>query len=315
SGKTTVVDGIFRGLEAFSRTAQGALYTFSWIFTDTDGELEKIGFDRATEETTEAEALETYAHLGDDDISSRIDCELKDSPLFLVPREERAALIQSALRDHPSEEYPDLRIDHFLDGDLCQKCRKIYERLLVAYQGDWKKLIRHIQVSRFYISRRYRVGAVSIEPQGNIDAGVRPILGEHAYSIPPLLRNVILYEPLGDIVDANRGVLEYSDLLKRPMEANKYLLTTCERGTVHLQNCVAYLDLVILGTANEKQLSVFKRTPDFSSFKGRIELIPVPYLLRYSAEAELYERYLRSYSRGREIAPHTATVAALWAVL
>src|SRR5690606_6432886 len=83
----------------------------------------------------------------------------------------------------------------------------------------------------------------------------------------------------------------------------------------HLQNCVAYLDLVILGTANEKQLSVFKRTPDFSSFKGRIELIPVPYLLRYSAEAELYERYLRSYSRGREIAPHTATVAALWAVL
>src|SRR5690606_37898793 len=157
--------------------------------------------------------------------------------LFLVPREERAALIQSALRDHPSEEYPDLRIDHFLDGDLCQKCRKIYERLLVAYQGDWKKLIRHIQVSRFYISRRYRVGAVSIEPHGTIDAGVRAILGEHGYSMSPLLRNVILYEPLRDIVAAHCGVLEYSDLLNRSMEANKYLLTPCARGTVHLRNC------------------------------------------------------------------------------
>lgn len=317
SGKTTAVDGIFRGLEVFSRTSQGALYTFSWIFADADGNLDRIGFEPATggEEEAEKSEIESYAHLDDDDVASRLDCELRDSPLFLIPRDDRAAIIEAALREYPSEKYPELRYDPFIEGDLCQKCRKIYERLLVAYQGDWKKIVRHVQVSRFYISRRYRVGAVSIEPQGNIDAGVRPILGEHAYSIPPLLKNVSLFEPLGDIVDANRGVLEYSDLLKRPMEANKYLLTTCERGTVNLPNCMAYLDLVILGTANEKQLSVFKRSPDFSSFKGRIELIPVPYLLRYSAESDLYERHIRSYSRGRDIAPHTARVAALWAVL
>ncbi|MEM7234279.1 MAG: serine protein kinase PrkA, partial [Planctomycetota bacterium] len=98
-------------------------------------------------------------------------------------------------------------------------------------------------------------------------------------------------------------------------EMNKYLLTTCERGTVNLGNCMAFLDLAIFGTANEKQLSMFKRSPDFSSFKGRMELISVPYLLRYSAEASLYRRHVRSYSKGRHVTPHSSKVAALWAVL
>ncbi|MCZ6792836.1 MAG: hypothetical protein O7J95_04395, partial [Planctomycetota bacterium] len=80
-------------------------------------------------------------------------------------------------------------------------------------------------------------------------------------------------------------------------------------------NCMVYLDLMIFGTGNEKQLSVFKRSPEFSSFKGRMELIPVPYLLRYSTEADLYRRHIRSYSRDRHVTPHASRVAALWAVL
>ena len=313
SGKTTVVESIFRGLEIFSKTPEGALYTFNWIFTEREGKLERIGFEPGWEE--ESTEIGTYADLDRKDISARFSCELKDSPLFLIPKEQRAKIIEEALRRHPSTDYPDLRYDHYLEGNLCQKCRKIYDSLLLAYHGDWKKLIRHVQVERFYISKRYRHGAVSIEPQGNIDAGVRPILSEHSWIIPPMLRNISLYEALGDIIDANRGVLEYSDFLKRPIETSKYLLTTCERGTVHLGSCLVYLDLLILGTANEKQLCLFKRSPDFSSFKGRIELIPVPYLLRYSIEAELYRRHIRSYSRDRHVTPHASKVAALWAVL
>ena len=35
---------------------------------------------------------------------------------------------------------------------------------------DWKKLVRHVQVERYYISKRYRSGAVAIEPQ-NLEPG------------------------------------------------------------------------------------------------------------------------------------------------
>ncbi|HVR75244.1 MAG TPA: serine protein kinase PrkA, partial [Planctomycetota bacterium] len=287
SGKTTMIECIAGGLEHFSHTEEGVLLKFNWIFTDREGKLDRIGFEKETPGRPGVEGTDTYAFLDQKDISAKFQCELKDSPIFLLPREQRARMIEEAIQTSPEECRPKFPYDFYLEGDLCQKCRKIFEAILLAYHGDWKKVLRHVQVERFYISKRYRSGAVSIEPQGNVDAGVRPILPEHSWNIPPLLKNISLYEPVGDIIDANRGVLEYSDFLKRPLEASKYLLTTCERGTVSLTNCMAYLDLVILGTTNEKQLSHFKRSPDFSSFKGRIELIPAPYLLRYSTEVDL----------------------------
>lgn len=315
SGKTTLIECIMRGLEIFSRTPKGTLLSFSWIFTDREGKLERIGFE--TDADNDISNLESYAFLDGKDVSARITCELRDAPILLIPREQRAALIEEAIRKHPpAKDFSEEALTAaFVEGCLCQKCQKIYENLLVACQGDWQKVLRHVQVERFYISKRYRVGAVSIEPQGNIDAGTRSIQADRSWNLPLVLRNVALYEPVGDIIDANRGILEYSDFLKRPLEANKYLLTTCERGTVNLSNCLAYLDLTIFGTANEKQVSLFKRNPDFSSFKGRIELIPVPYLLRFSTEVDLYRRHVRSFSRGRHVTPHAARVGALWAVL
>jgi predicted Ser/Thr protein kinase len=313
SGKTTIIECIIKGLEYYSRTDSGVLLKFNWLFTERDGKLDRIGFERAGE--VEVDLGDTYAFLDQKDISAKILCELKDHPIFLIPREERVAFLQRAIDACPPESRPRFPYDFFIEGDLCHKCRKIHDTLLLAYRGDWRKVLRHVQVERFYISKRYRAGAVSIEPQGNVDAGARPILHESSWNIPPVLRNSILYEPLGDIVDANRGILEYSDFLKRPIEVSKYLLTTCERGTVNLQNCMAYLDLLIMGTSNEKQLSVFKRSPDFSSFKGRIELISVPYLLRSSTEIELYKKHIRSFSRERHVTPHASEVAALWSVL
>ena len=313
SGKTTIIECLVRGLEFYSRSDAGALLKFNWIFTEREGRLDRIGFETAVGE--EDDRADTYAYLDQKEISSKLLCELKDHPIFLVPREHRVQLIDEAVKKAPEVNRPLFPYDFYLEGDLCQKCKRIYDALLIAYKGDWRKVMRHVQVERFYISKRYRLGAVSIEPQGNVDAGVRPIHPEHSWSLPQVLRNMTLYEPVGDIIDANRGILEYSDFLKRPLEVHKYLLTTCERGTVNLSNCMAYLDVLIMGTSNEKQLSVFKRTPDFSSFKGRIELIPVPYLLRFSTEIELYKKHIDSFSRDRHVTPHASEVAALWAVL
>ncbi|MGE4618772.1 MAG: hypothetical protein AAEJ04_03070, partial [Planctomycetota bacterium] len=159
-----------------------------------------------------------------------------------------------------------------------------------------------------------RLGCISIEPQGNIDAQVRPV-GYEGKALPGILQGLPLYELEGELVDANRGICEYSDFLKRPPETNKYLLTTSEKGTIQLPNYRAHLDLVLTGTANEKQLNMFKRTPDFSSFKGRLALVRVPYLLQYSREAELYQRHILRHASGGSVAPHTAEMTPLWAVL
>ena len=313
SGKTTVVECLVAGLEQFSKSESGTILKFNWIFTESEDKLGRIGFE--AEPSADGKPLDTFAYLQDKDVAAKIACELRDSPVLLIPKSQRREFIENILEQCAPELRPRFPYDYFLDGELCQKCKQIYDTLLLAYQGDWRKVVRPVQVERFFISKRYRQAAVSIEPQGNVDASARHIQHENSWNIPTILRNTSLYEPVGDIIDANRGILEYSDFLKRPSETNKYLLTTCERGTVNLNHCIAFLDLCMVGTSNEKQLNLFKRSPDFSSFKGRIELVAVPYLLRYSAEVNLYGRLIETYSHERHVTPHTAEVVALWAIL
>ena len=176
-------------------------------------------------------------------------------------------------------------------------------------------MIRHIRVERYYLSHRYRTGCVTIEPQATIDAGARVLGHASMTGLPAVLSHESLLEAQGDLVDANAGIVEYSDFLKRNLEANKYLLTTAERGYVNLSGLTISLNQVLSGTTNEKFLVAFKRDPSFTSFKGRFELIKVPYLREYKKEALIYHRHLEQVSGGLHVAPHTATTAALWAVL
>src|SRR6185295_416357 len=99
------------------------------------------------------------------------------------------------------------------------------------------------------------------------------------------------------------------------LELNKYLLSTVERGEVSLPNVSAKLNLVMIGTCNEKQLSAFKATPDFTSYKGRIELVRAPYLLEWRKERSIYRPFIDEIRETRHVAPHTTDVAALWAVM
>jgi predicted Ser/Thr protein kinase len=72
---------------------------------------------------------------------------------------------------------------------------------------------------------------------------------------------------------------------------------------------------VLIASSNEKHLAAFKEIPDFASFKGRIELVRVPYLRRWRVEREIYDAQVNTRTVGRHVAPHANDVAAMWAVL
>jgi len=308
SSKTTIADLLFKGLEAYSEKPEGAIYRFSWVFPKHEGDRAGLGFGGKREET---ETLDSYADLDPDDIASTVVSDMKTNPIYLVPREQRRSFLRGICGGEP--DFPHM---HILGGDLGTKSRLIYEALMAAHHGDWRRVMRHIRVERFTLSRRYRLGAVTIEPQGTVDADTRQVTADtNLQNLPPALQNLRLYEVAGDLVDANRGLVEYSDFLKRPLELNKYLLTTTEKGTVRLPGALAYLDIVMIGSANEKQLDAFKTDPNFTSFKARMELVTVPYLLQYEREVEIYRDQIESISRRLQVAPHAARCAALWAVL
>ena len=307
SAKTTLVECLAGGLEDYSHRPEGVMYRFNWIFSDAQDRA-ALGFHERVSGRDDG----SLAYLDPDDVTFKLGCELKDHPLLLIPLEDRGRVLEDAFQ-RAGQRY---RVPRGLEtGDLCPKCKEIQRALLNAYQGDWQRVVEHVQVERLYVSARYRRAAVTIQPQRNVDAASRPLNLEKSYRLPPILSQSNLTELSGDLVDANRGLAEYSDFFKRPVEINKYLLTTSERGTISLPDAIAYLDCVLLATCNEKNLTIFKRNPDFPSFKARFELIRAPYLLRWSVEEEIYKRQIHQVAQDKHVAPHATRVIALWSVL
>jgi serine protein kinase len=321
SAKSTFIRCLGRGLEHYSTLDEGALYRFSWIFPAAKHTRGGIGFGGGRGEAA-IESAESYAYLPDDVIDARLGDELRDHPLLLVPADERQKLIERVLGEAapgPGGGTGDGAFtvsDYLRQGSLSPKNRAIYDALLASYHGDYLQVLRHVRVERFEISHRYRTGWVTVEPQLSVDATERQVTADRTLTaLPPSLQSVSLFEYGGEVVGANRGVIEFDDLLKRPLEHYKYLLTTVERAALSLASSTLFLDLAFVGSCNDIHLAAFREIPDFQSFKGRIELVRVPFILDVAHEEALYRERLRETAGGRHVAPHTAYVAALWAVL
>jgi predicted Ser/Thr protein kinase len=308
SAKTTFCELVFRALEAYSATPEGALHRFAWVFPTREAQGRRMGF--AGERGSPRE--QSYASLEQDEIAAKIACEMKDPPIFLLPPALRRELLPQLAGA------PEAGTTHrwLFEGELCAKCRKIFDGLYKLHRGNLGDVLRHVQVERYFISQRYRRGAVRISPQSHVDASEIQVAADRSVSaLPAALHDLNLFVPVGDLIDANRGLVEFSDFLKRPLEMNKYLLTTTEKGTITLPTSNAQLNAVLVATSNEAQLDEFKKIPLFQSFAARMDLVQVPYLLSISLEQHVYDELLGTLGLRKHLAPHLARVAATWAVL
>lgn len=308
SAKTTFVNCLMRALEHYSAQDEGALYRFSWIFPrGSDGKT--IGFGSRDDSIAPGES---FAHLPDERIDVKLTSELRENPLLLLPAAERGRFVRELYAREDVDVAPPRAL---LNGELGHKNRQIFEALLTAYRGDLAKVLGHVRVERYYHSRRYRVGAVSIGPEMAVDAKERQISVDRSLgALPASLSSLSLYETVGELVDASGGILEFSDLLKRPLDAWRYLLIAIETGEVSLSFSQLPLNTLLIATSNELHLSAFREHHEYRSFRGRLSPVRVPYLLDYQREQSIYENQIVPQVR-RHVAPHASYVAALWAVL
>jgi len=314
SAKSTFVACLQRAMEHYSSLEEGALYRFNWIFPSQKLTKGGIGFGGGGFES--GGGADTFAYLDDDLIEAKIVDEMRDHPLLLLGRAKRRELIEQRLGPLISAGFRPA--DYLLRGDLSHRNRQIFEALLSSYHGDLAKVLRHVQIERFYVSRRYRQAAATVEPQLAVDARSKQLTMDRSLaSLPPALQSLTLYEYQGELVDGNRGIVDFADLLKRPLEAYKYLLGTVEQGRISLDVASLELDTIFIGSSNEGYLAAFKEVPEFQSFKGRMELVRASYLLDYRVEQRIYQAQILSAhtESGKHVAPHVAWVSALWAVL
>lgn len=309
SAKSTFVACVLRAMEHYATLDEGALYRFTWVFPRGKVDGGRIGFGAGRDDGPRPG--ESYALLDEGAIDAKVRCELRDHPLLLLSVPTRQRLLRGMLGERAAEAVP----VELWKGGVCHKCRQVYEALFSAYRGDVRKVLAHVQVERWYVSRRYREGAVTLGPQMAVDARERQVTASRSLAaLPPSLQNAALFEPSGELVDAAGGVIEYSDLLKRSLEHWKYLLLLIETGEVALETSNLVPNVVFVGSSNEGHLDAFREHPEFASFRGRLDLVRAPYLLDWRLERAIYDAQVLPGVR-RHVAPHAAEVAALFAVL
>jgi serine protein kinase len=308
SAKSTFAACVLRALEHYSSFDEGALYRFSWVFPGGFDE-KSIGFGARPRR---GGPNDSYAHLDHDKINSKLSSELREHPLLLLPMSERRALVTKTYEEQGVQERAP---DWIWNGRLGHKNAQIFDAMLTNYSGDIRKVLAHIQVERYYVSRHYRTAAVTIGPQMSVDAAERQITMDRTLSaLPGALSGVSLFETHGELVDGAGGVIEFSDLLKRPLESWKYLLLAIESGEISLAFSNLAVNSVFMGSTNEAHLDAFRQHPEYNSFRARLQLVRVAYLLDFKREKEIYDTQIIPQVRSH-VAPHSTHVAALWAVL
>jgi predicted Ser/Thr protein kinase len=311
SSKSSIVKKLISGLEEYSNTDEGTLFTFSWVFPIEQYTKGSLGLKSEKVHSN----LNTYAHLEDKDILAIMNSDLKDHPLLLIPIEERKEVLNKLLEDHPKA-LDSVQKSYLYNGDLSTRNKMIYDALLKNYKGSHQEVLKHIRIERFEISRRYSTSAITIEPQMHVDAQMQQItMDRRLASLPPSLQSLNLFSMKGEVVLANRGILEFSDLLKRPLDTFKYLLMTMETRNINLHGILTDLDIFFVGTSNEVHLAAFKQHPDFNSFKGRFNFIRVPYLLNYKEETQIYEKQVEWIKDKTIFEPHALKALCLFSVM
>jgi serine protein kinase len=290
SSKSTIVRRLKRGLEQYTRTDEGAIYTFDWYM----GDVEDIESGKLKDTDWEP-------------------CPMREEPLHLVPLELRKVLVEKINADRSPE-------DHVhINGNLCPVCRYNYRDLMRRYDGNWTQMIRHIRVRRLVFSEEDRVGIGTFQPKDEKNQDSTELTGDINY------RKIAIYgsdsDPRafnfdGEFNIANRGVIEFIEMLKLDVAFLYDLLGASQEHKIKSKKFAQTdIDEVIVGHTNEPEYRRLENNEFMEALKDRTVRIDIPYITRLRDEIRIYERDFNKKKVRVHIAPHTLEMAAMWAVL
>ncbi|MBI5360288.1 MAG: serine protein kinase [Planctomycetes bacterium] len=283
SAKSTIVRLLKKGLEAYSKTKDGAIYTFSWKDPNNP--------------------------------SGWTVCPMHEEPLKLIPHEARQQVLKEINRPSAVDGY-EIRVE----GDICPFCRKTHNDYLQKFQGDWKKVIEQVRVTRLLLSEKDRVGIGTFQPKDEKNQDSTELTGDINY------RKIAEYgsdsDPRafnfdGEFNVANRGIIEFIEVLKLDVAFLYDLLGASQEHVIKPKKfSQTDIDEVIIGHTNEPEYKRLQNNELMEAFRDRTLKIDVPYTLKLDKEIRIYERdYNREKVKGKHMAPHTVEVCAMWAIL
>ncbi|PIC81299.1 protein prkA [Sporosarcina sp. P18a] len=255
-GKSTIVTMLKRGLEAYSRTDEGAVYAIKG-------------------------------------------CPMHEDPLHLIPE---------TLRKSFFEEYG-IRIEGSL-SPLNQL------RLEEEFEGK----IENVLVERILFSEDRRVGIGTFTPSDPKSQDIADLTGSIDFSTIAEYGSESdprAYRFDGELNKANRGMMEFQEMLKLDEKFLWHLLSLTQEGNFKAGRfALISADELIVAHTNETEYRSFISNKKNEALHSRLIVIPVPYNLKVSAEEKIYEKMIRDSDMAHvHIAPHALRVAAIFSVL
>jgi serine protein kinase len=286
SAKSTIARLLKKGMELYSRTPEGALYTYTW--------------------KNLAEILK---------MDPTMNCPMHEDPLHLIPVERRGAVIAAIQEKHGAD------CPIHIEGDTCPACRHIFHELMKHYKGDWQKMVdNHIEIRRLILSEKDRVGIGTFQPKDEKNQDSTELTGDLNY------RKIAEYgsdsDPRafnfdGEFNIANRGIVEFIEVLKLDVAFLYDLLTASQEHKIKPKKFAQTdIDEVIIGHTNEPEYRKLQNNEFMEALRDRTVKIDVPYITKQSEEIKIYRKDFNAKTVPHiHIAPHTIEMAAMWAVL
>lgn len=287
SAKSSISRLLKKGLEHYSKTDEGALYTYEW---NTNEESEILGG------------------------AKHFDSPMHEEPLKLIPLEVRKQFLEEL----------NSKIDTLhkikVKGEVNPACRFILSEFMKSYDGDWNQVMSHVRVKRLVLSEKDRIGIGTFQPKDEKNQDSTELTGDINY------RKIALYgsdsDPRafnfdGEFNIANRGIVEFIEMLKLDVAFLYDLLGASQEQSIKPKKFAQTdIDEVILGHTNEPEFRKLQSNEFMEALRDRTVKIDVPYITRLDQEVRIYKKDFNEITIPHmHIAPQTLEMASLWAIL
>ncbi|MCA0983986.1 PrkA family serine protein kinase [Halobacillus yeomjeoni] len=243
--------------------------------------------------------LEAYSHTDDGAVFAIKGCPMHEDPLHLIPHH---------LREDFQEEYG-IRIE----GSLSPLNTM---RVETEYGGR----IEDVLVERIFFSEDKRTGIGTFSPSDPKSQDIADLTGSIDFSTIAQYGSESdprAYRFDGELNKANRGMMEFQEMLKCDEKFLWHLLSLTQEGNFKAGRfALISADELIIAHTNEAEYRSFIANKKNEALHSRMIVMPVPYNLKVSQEERIYEKMIRdSDISDVHIAPHTLRVAAMFTIL
>jgi serine protein kinase len=226
-------------------------------------------------------------------------CPMHEEPLHLIPHELR----------------PDVEreLGVRIEGNLCPSCQLMVK---TEYDGD----IENVPVERVLISEENRVGIGTFSPSDPKSQDIADLTGSIDFSTIAEYGSESdprAYRFDGELNKANRGIMEFQEMLKCDEKFLWNLLSLTQEGNFKAGRfALISADELIIAHTNEAEYRAFAANKRNEALLSRMIVMPIPYNLKVSEEEKIYRKLIAQSDMSHvHIAPHALRAAAIFSIL